>query len=192
MDSGNSAGRRSDGTRAAILAAARQRFSLDGYERATIRAIAADAGIDPSMVMRYYGSKEKLFYLAAEFDLRLPDLASSPPEQWGEILARHMVLRWDGDETLMALLRAAVTNEAVAEKARTIFAGQLAPLVRSAYGDDAAAAKRAGLVATQALGFALCRYILRFPPVVALTADEVAQWIGPTIQRYLQPTVEEE
>jgi AcrR family transcriptional regulator len=186
VSSNRSSPRRSDGTRAAILAAARQRFSLDGYERATIRAIAADAGIDPSMVMRYYGSKEKLFYLAAEFDLGLPDLAAAPRAEWGDILARHMVVRWDGDETLMALLRAAVTNEAVAEKARTIFAAQLAPLVKGGYDDEAVAAKRAGLVATQALGFALCRYILRFPPVVALTADEVAHWLGPTIQRYLE------
>jgi len=65
--------RRSDATRAAILAAARERFAADGYERATIRAIAETAGIDPAMVMRYYGSKEKLFATAADFDLRLPD-----------------------------------------------------------------------------------------------------------------------
>jgi AcrR family transcriptional regulator len=62
--------RKSDRTRAAILTAARERFGADGYERATIRAIAADAAIDPAMVMRYYGNKEKLFAAAAEFDLR--------------------------------------------------------------------------------------------------------------------------
>ena len=62
--------RRSDATRAAILAAARERFAADGYERATIRAIAADAKIDPSMVMRYYGNKEKLFAAAADVRAR--------------------------------------------------------------------------------------------------------------------------
>ena len=72
---GGHGGRRSDRTRAAILAAARERFAADGYERATIRAIAADAAIDPAMVMRYFGNKEKLFAAAAEFDLRLPDLS---------------------------------------------------------------------------------------------------------------------
>ncbi|MDG4862133.1 helix-turn-helix domain containing protein, partial [Streptomyces sp. T-3] len=66
--------RRSDATRAAILAAARERFAADGYERATIRAIARDAGIDPSMVMRYYGNKEGLFSAAAEFDLQFGEL----------------------------------------------------------------------------------------------------------------------
>jgi len=70
--------KKSDRTRAAILAAARERFGTDGYERATIRAIAADAAIDPAMVMRYYGSKEKLFAAAAEFDVRLPDFGDVP------------------------------------------------------------------------------------------------------------------
>jgi AcrR family transcriptional regulator len=45
---------RSKETRGAILAAARRRFATDGYERATIRAIAGDVGIDPSMVMRHF------------------------------------------------------------------------------------------------------------------------------------------
>ena len=52
-----------------ILAAARQRFAESGFERATIRAIAADANIDPSMVMRYFGNKDQLFAAAADFDL---------------------------------------------------------------------------------------------------------------------------
>ena len=62
-------------TKAAILAAARERFGAAGFQAATIRAIAADAGVDPAMVMRYYGSKDKLFAAAAEFDLRFPDYA---------------------------------------------------------------------------------------------------------------------
>ena len=65
-------------TRARIVAAARQRFAADGYERATIRAIAADAGVDPSLVMRYYGNKQGLFVAAAEIELRIPDLGHLP------------------------------------------------------------------------------------------------------------------
>src|SRR5688572_10691897 len=45
--------RDADATKAAILAAAREHFAASGYERATIRAIAADAHIDPALVMRY-------------------------------------------------------------------------------------------------------------------------------------------
>jgi AcrR family transcriptional regulator len=181
--SSETAPRRSDATRAAILAAARERFAADGYERATIRAIAADARIDPSMVMRYYGNKEKLFAAAAEFDLRLPDLTAVPRDTVGARLAGHLVDRWENDETLMALLRAAVTNPAAAERMRELFAAQLGPTVAALNNDNPPL--RAGLLATQALGLALTRYVLRLPPVVAMDRATVVAWLGPTLQRYL-------
>jgi AcrR family transcriptional regulator len=86
--------------------------SASGYQAATIRSIAAVAGIDAALVMRYYGNKEGLFAAAAEFDLRLPDLRALPGRQVGAELVGHFLDRWEGDETLMALLRAAVTTEA--------------------------------------------------------------------------------
>ncbi|MFG3604074.1 TetR/AcrR family transcriptional regulator [Micromonospora chersina] len=177
--------RRSDATRAAILRAARERFAADGYERATIRAIAAEARIDPSMVMRYYGSKEGLFAAAAEFDLRLPDLAAVPPDRLGETLVRHFLRRWEGDETLAALLRAASTNPGAAERMRLLFADQLAAAVAGFGADPASTARRAGLVASQTLGLAFTRYIVRLPPVVEMTPDELVAWVAPTLQRYL-------
>jgi AcrR family transcriptional regulator len=180
--------RRSDATRAAILTAARERFAADGYERATIRAIAADAGIDPSMVMRYYGNKEKLFAAAAEFDLRLPDLTAVPRDTVGARLAGHLVDRWEHDETLMALLRAAVTNPAAADRMRDLFTVQLGPAVAALVDDPAEVPLRAGLLATQALGIALTRYVLRLPPVTAMDRATVVAWIGPTFQRYLTAT----
>ncbi|MCU7726901.1 TetR family transcriptional regulator [Actinoplanes sp. KI2] len=177
--------RRSDATRAAILVAARERFASDGYERATIRSIAADADIDPSMVMRYYGSKEKLFAAAAEFDLQLPDASAIRAEEIGAVLARHFLHRWEGDDTLTALLRAAATNEAAADRMRDLFGAQLLPVVAAVCPDPADAPRRAGLVASQMLGLALCRFVLRLPPMVAMPAEEAAGWVGPTIQRYL-------
>ncbi len=177
--------RRSEATRAAILTAARERFAKDGYERATIRSIAADAGIDPAMVMRYYGNKERLFAAAAEFDLQLPDLATIPQAQWGERLIAHFLWRWENDETMMALLRAGVTNEAAADRMRTIFAAQVGPTLFKVADDPATVPTRAGLLASQILGFALCRYILRLPPVVDISPEDAIRWIGPTLQRYL-------
>jgi len=177
--------RRSDATRAAILVAARERFASDGYERATIRSIAADAAIDPSMVMRYYGNKEKLFAAAAEFDLQLPEASAIRAEEIGSVLARHFLRRWEGDDTLTALLRAAATNEAAADRMRDVFGAQLLPVVAAVCPDPADAPRRAGLVASQMLGLALCRFVLRLPPVVAMPAEEAAAWVGPTIQRYL-------
>lgn len=177
--------RSSTETKAVILAAARERFAADGYEKATIRAIAADAGIDPSMVMRYFGNKEALFGAAAEFDLELPDLSDIPADRLGAALAAHFVERWERDEALLILLRVGVTNEAVAERMRTIFATQLGPVVTAATGNAADAPMRAGLASSQVLGMALCRYVLAFPPLVAMTHQEVVDWVGPTLQRYL-------
>jgi AcrR family transcriptional regulator len=171
-------------TTAVILAAAKQRFAESGYERATIRAIAADANIDPSMVMRYFGSKEQLFAAAADFDLQLPDLSGVERERLGERLVAHFLDRWERDEALVVLLRSSTTNDEAAQRMRKIFSTQLRPVIARI--DPADAPRRAGLVATQVLGLALCRYVLRLPPVVAMSHDEVVASLGPTIQRYLE------
>jgi len=175
-------GRKADQTKAAILAAARERFAESGYEAATIRAIAADANIDPSMVMRYFGNKEQLFAAAAEFDLRFPDLSDVAPEDLGTALVSHFLARWEDDEALIVLLRSATTNAEAAQRMTEIFAGQLLPAIAKVVPDDAS--RRAGLIATQVLGMALCRFVLRLPPVVALTREELVDWLGPTLQRY--------
>ncbi|MBF8190026.1 TetR family transcriptional regulator [Nonomuraea sp. K274] len=177
--------RSSEDTKAVILAAARERFAADGYDRATIRAIAADANIDPAMVMRYFGSKERLFATACEFDLELPDLQDIPRDELAATLVRHFLERWESGETLQILLRAGVTNAAAAERLRGIFATQLVPVMTALAPDPAAAPVRAGLVATQMLGMALCRYVLNFPPLAAMTREEVVTAIGPTVHRYL-------
>ena len=177
--------RRSDATRAAILDAARERFAALGYERATIRAIAGGAGIDPALVIRYFGSKEELFAAAAQFDLRIPDLTGMPRERIGTALVQHFLQRWESDDTLMALLRAGVTHQAAAVRLRAIFGGQIAPVAAALSGDPVTAPMRAGLVASQMLGVALCRYVLRLPPVVGMSREEAVAWLGPTVQRYL-------
>ncbi|MBA4861771.1 TetR/AcrR family transcriptional regulator [Streptomyces sp. PSKA54] len=176
--------RRSDATRTAILTAARERFAAEGYERATIRAIAKDARIDPSMVMRYYGSKEGLFAAACVFDLRLPNLDGTPSQDVGRTLVNHFLDMWEENEVLTALLRVGVTNTAAAERMQEIFKEQLLPVVRQA-SPDAGAPARAALVASQILGMALTRYVLRFPVTVALSREEIVDWLAPTVQRYL-------
>ncbi|REK85681.1 TetR/AcrR family transcriptional regulator [Streptomyces inhibens] len=177
--------RRSAATRAAILAAARDRFAADGYERATIRAIAKDARIDPSMVMRYYGNKEGLFAAASEIDLRAPDLSRVPREELGARLVRHFLERWECDETLTAMMRVGVTNEAGAERMRGVFAEQMGPVLAAVSPVPEEAPTRAALIASQILGMALCRYVLHLPPAVGLSHDEVVAWLAPTVQRYL-------
>jgi AcrR family transcriptional regulator len=178
--------RSSENTKAQILAAARERFGQTGYERATIRAIAADAGIDPSMVMRYFGSKEGLFSAAAHFDLELPDLSTVAREDVGRRMVAHFVERWERDEALVVLLRAAATNAAAAEKMTDIFSTQLLPVVTAVGAKNPQ--RCAGLIATQMLGLALCRYVLMLPPVTAMSRTELEQQLGPTVQRYLTAT----
>jgi AcrR family transcriptional regulator len=176
--------RSSEQTKAVILAAARERFAHSGFERATIRAIAADANIDPSMVMRYFGNKDRLFAAAADFDLQIPDLSDVDPGQIGARLVTHFVDRWERDEALIVLLRSSATNDEAAQRMREIFAAQLLPVITKM--NSVEPQRRAGLIATQVLGLALCRYVLRLPPVVEMSHDEIVGWLGPTVQRYLE------
>ncbi|MET9499612.1 TetR family transcriptional regulator [Streptomyces sp. NPDC006552] len=178
-------GRRSDATRATILAVARERFAADGYERATIRAIARDARIDPSMVMRYFTNKEGLFAAAVALDLHLPDPADGPPEEIGRTLVRHFVDLWEENEVLTALLRVGVTNPAAAERMQGVLRDQLIPVARKVCPEPEQAPARAALSASQVLGLALTRYVLRFPASVALSREEIVDWLAPTLQRYL-------
>ncbi|MDQ0952452.1 AcrR family transcriptional regulator [Streptomyces phaeochromogenes] len=177
--------RRSDATRATILTAARERFAADGYERATIRAIARDAKIDPSMVMRYYGNKEGLFAAAVDIDLRLPVPEKVPKEEVGRIFVEHFVALWEKNEVLTALLRVGVTNTAGAERMQGIFKEQLVPVALRVCPDPEQVPARAALVASQMLGMALTRYVLRLPPAVDLPREEIVAWLAPTVQRYL-------
>jgi AcrR family transcriptional regulator len=170
-------------TKSVILAAARQLFAESGYERATIRAIAADANIDPAMVMRYFGNKEQLFAAVADFDLELPDFPDLDHDEVGARIVAYFMDRWERDEALVVLLRSATTNPEAAQRMRETFAGQLLPVIAKVKPD--APERRAGLIATQVLGLALCRYVLRLPPVVAMSHEEVVSSLGPTVQRYL-------
>ncbi len=176
-------------TRETILAAAQRRFAESGYERTTIRVVAADASIDASMVMRYYGNKEGLFAAATQIDLALPDLSQVPRTRLGEAVAQHFLSRWEEDKSgtpLRVLLSTALAGSAAAHKMNAIFTSQLTPVIAAASaGDTEKPDERAGMVATQILGFALCRYVLRLPPIVALDHDAAVRWLAPTIQSYL-------
>lgn len=178
---------RSLAAREAILAAARARFTEQGYERTTIRQVATDAGIDPSMVMRYYGNKEGLFAAAVDVDLRLPDLAALPRDEVARALATHFVTLWGTDRggPLSILLRSAVTHDDAAERLRSVFAGQVATMVRRLLGEGPDADVRAGLLSTQLLGIALTRYVLRLPPVVAMDDEEVVAVTTEFVERIL-------
>jgi AcrR family transcriptional regulator len=176
-----------EATRARILAAARQRFASDGYERATIRAIAADAGIDPSLVMRYFTNKQGLFVAAADIDLRLPELHGVPRERVGVVLVEHFLDRWQEDDILQALLRTAATNKRAAERMRKIWSTQPGPALAAAT-VNSKPATRAALINGLFLGFAYARFILELPPLTTMSRADAVTWLAPIVQRYLYHT----
>jgi len=138
-------------------------------------------------VMRYFGSKNELFAAAADFDLQFPDLGSVRRDRAGTAMVEHFLNRWEGDEALVILLRSSTVNDEAAERMRQIFGAQLIPAITRLV-PPGTAVERAGLIASQILGLALCRFVLRLPPVVAMTRAEIVSWYGPTIQRYLDPS----
>ena len=191
-------GRRSgdSGSKVAILEAARVRFAEHGYHGATIRAIAATAGVDPALVHHFYGSKEQLFAAAMELPI-IPSeaitaaLASREP---GSSLGTHMVRSalalWESAGmrgSFQAMLRSALTSEQAAATLRDFMAEAiLRPLASVAESSNPDRTSfRASLVATQMLGLAASRYVLRFGPVADARPDELAAAIGPVIDRYL-------
>jgi AcrR family transcriptional regulator len=170
-------------TRADILTAARLRFGSDGYERTTLRAVAADVGIDAALVIRYFGSKQDLFAEAAEFTLDLPDLSDVQPEDVADALLPSFFAVWEDDTTFVALLRAAMTSPTAADTMRRIFATQVAPKLAAVTPDNPA--QRAGLMGAFVVGLAATRYVLANPAVADLGHDELIAWARPVIRQLL-------
>lgn len=180
-----SAPRNAEATKKAITSAARKQFAELGFQRATLRAIASDAGVDAAMIARYFGSKDGLFASAADFDLRMPDLSTVPARSRGRRLAEHFLDRWEEDETFTALLRTAVTHRVAHDRLLDVFENQVVAIVGQLTGDDSLTRERAGMIASQIWGIALCRYVLALPPVAGMSRDELVDWLSGTLQRYL-------
>lgn len=178
---------RSAETRAAILAAARARFAADGYEKATIRAIAADAGIDASMVMRYFGDKAGLFRAAAVDDLRLGELRADGPADLAEQLARALFATWEGGENpvMRLLMRTAFTHPEAVSQVQRVLDEQVKPAVLAALPDDPDAGLRAGLVFSQTLGLIATRYMLGVEPLASADADVAESAVRAAIELHL-------
>lgn len=187
------AGRRpgASGTRAAILEAARAAFAEAGYDRATIRSIAAAAAVDPALVIHYFGSKEGLFEAALELPVRPADVfaraAATGPDQLGATVVRTFLEAWEPPEMrvrLLAMLRSAMTNETAMGMIRDL-------LIREVFGPITAtlgvsdAPLRAELVGSQFVGLAIMRYVGRIEPLASASIDELVAAVGPTVQRYL-------
>lgn len=186
-------GRRPGGpdTRGAILSAARKSFAGKGFDRTTIRAVAADAGVDPALVHHYFGSKDDLFLSALEIPIdpreAIPSVFAVGLDGAGERLLRIFLSVWDDQQArlpLLALVRNALTTEAAASLLRSgMFRLIFEPIAELLGSDDARL--RAQLVASQLSGLVITRYVLRLEPLASLPADDVVAWVAPNLQRYL-------
>ncbi|HEY9266069.1 MAG TPA: TetR family transcriptional regulator [Mycobacterium sp.] len=170
-------------TRADILEAARRRFGSDGYQRTTLRAVAADVGVDPALIIRYFGSKQDLFAEAAEFTIDLPDLSTVAADDVADVLLSRFFAVWEHDTTFLALLRAAMTSESAADTMRHVFATQVAPVLATVTPDHPA--QRAALMGAFVIGLATTRYALAVPAVANLGHDELIRFARPVIRQLL-------
>jgi AcrR family transcriptional regulator len=170
-------------TRADIVSAARRRFGAEGYERTTLRAVAADVGVNAALVIRYFGSKEGLFAAAVDFAIDLPDLSSVDPDEVAGVLLPRFFAVWEEDEKFVALLRAAMTSQVAADALRRVFAEQVAPKLIAATPDNPI--QRIGLMGAFVIGLATTRYVLVNPPIANLSRDELSRWAAPVIRQLL-------
>jgi AcrR family transcriptional regulator len=191
--SGRKVGRRpgESGARDQIASAARRQFGERGYDRTTIRSIALEAGVDPSLVIHYFGTKERLFREVVDlpFDPNrlIASIVEGPIEQRGERFARFVVALLEDPHygtAFAAMIRAASSDPQAAELlGERITRAVFLPLARKLELDRAET--RAAIAATQTIGLVMGRHILKLNALTALSDDEMVTLIGPTLQRYL-------
>jgi AcrR family transcriptional regulator len=173
-------------TREAILAAAREAFAERGFDRASIRAIAGAAGVDPALVHHYFGTKDDLFLAAMRVPIDPGPLVArvlgTGRDGAGERLIRTMLSVWDSP----ALVRSSITNDTFARMLREFVTHRiLRPVAKAFHLPPAEAGLRTNLVASQVVGLIVVRHIIRLDPIASTPAEVLAPVVGATVQRYL-------
>jgi AcrR family transcriptional regulator len=192
---GKRTGRRpgDSGARDAILATARRAFGTVGFAGTTIRGIAREAGVDPALVHHYFGTKDQLFAAALELPVDptavIAGVVAQGQDGLGERLARTFLGVWDGTPgqgPMLAMLRSAVSDPTAAGSMRDFLTRVvLEPLARAA-GAEEGAALRASLAASQLVGVAVARYVVRLEPLASASVDELAPPLGAVLDRHLR------
>ena len=179
------------GTRTAIIEAAGRLFLERGYEETSLRAIGAAAGVDATLVTHFFGSKANLLAAALHwpFDpsVEVPRLLSGGRDQVGRRLVRLLTRTWEDQQQrnpILTLLRAASSEPRAAELLGTFLRTRLFDPLLAALGSNRPEL-RSELAISQLTGLGTTRYILRLEPLASARSDDVARWVGPTVQRYL-------
>jgi AcrR family transcriptional regulator len=174
-----------------ILEAARKLFAERGYQGATIRGIASEAGVDAALVVHFFGNKATLLGEAIEWpfdpEVEMPKLLKDGKRHVGENLVALVVRTWDregGRNPILILLRAATTEPKAADMLTEFVRSRLFAPLMERLGSDRPEL-RATLASSQIIGLGLARHVLRAEPVASATSRDVITWYAPTLQRYL-------
>ena len=181
-------------SRDAVLSAAKERFATEGYEKTTLRAIARDAHVDPSMVLYLFGSKEELFReslrLIIDPEVLVAALTGATDDEpdIGTRMVRTYLRIWETPDTaatVRAMLQSATSNSHAHDAFRGFMQDYVLTAVSGVLGGGEQARLRATLAASQLVGTALLRYVIEVPPLTTLPVEEVVALIAPTVTRYL-------
>jgi AcrR family transcriptional regulator len=184
-------------SREVVLAAAKSRFATEGYEKTTLRAIARDAHVDPSMVLYLFGSKEELFRESLRLIMDPDVLVAALTDSDGDIgtrMVRTYLRIWETPDTagsMRAMLQSATSNPDAHEAFRGFMQSYVLPAVSEVLGGGEQARLRAMLAGSQLVGVAMLRYVMEVPPLATLSGDEVVRLIAPTLTLYLTADAEE-
>jgi AcrR family transcriptional regulator len=174
-----------------ILASARELFARNGIDRTSIRAVAAEAGVDAALVHHYFGTKQQLFTAAIHIPIDpmeiLRPIRETPVEELGLRLPSVLLPIWDSElgagfiATIRSLLTGADVNLARSFLQEVVIA-EVGARVDTPPGTGVI---RAQFVASQLMGVVMARYIVHIEPFASLPGEQIARTIAPTLQRYL-------
>ncbi|MFJ9613588.1 TetR/AcrR family transcriptional regulator [Streptomyces noursei] len=178
--------RDAQGTRRLLLDAASELFAERGYERATVRDIAARAGVNQALLFRYFGSKKALF---GEVMARggQEQLRSTPAERLFDVALRGMLAEGRGpgaDRSLEVCLRSIGGSDEIAEALRGLgdeYAEVLATLSRAEDG-----ALRGDLALSWLLGIGLMRVVVGKEPLASADPNTVSRLVGEALGTLLE------
>jgi AcrR family transcriptional regulator len=178
-------------TRGAILVAARRVFAAKGFAGASVRAIAADAGVDAALVHHYFDTKQQLFLATVSIPVSIPDLVGEVSARGvdglGDRLIRKVLQVWESDASpaLVAALRTVIADPAMTQAMRQFLTFEvLGRLLATLDIPQPEAERRAGLAVSQLVGVLATRYLVELPAVARQTPEQLIAAIGPVLQRY--------
>lgn len=185
------AGRRPGQTesRERILEAARSLFGQKGYGATTIRAIAAEADVNPALLHHFFGTKEQVFAAALNFPVNpvvlVPRILDGPREEIGQRMVRLILEVWrdaDARQSFLALLRSVASHDAAVLMLREFLEHAVLARMSAALGVPRL---RLTAAAAQVVGLALVRFVIGLDPLASADEEAIVRLVGPVIQYYI-------